>query len=88
MAEREQADKLAKAIDDLLRGLDPELDDAELRELFQVAKPRRQAALDAAHVGDKYESRIWQRLLTLLSKNVQEARSNGENADEDETTIK
>lgn len=84
MSERERAERLAKAIDDLLRGRDPELGDEELQELLQIARLRRQAALDAACLGDQYEAELWQRLEARIGRTLKKRGQSGDINNESE----
>lgn len=86
MSERERAERLARAIDDLLRGRDPELEDEELRELLQIARLRRQAAMDAARLGDQYEAELWQRLEARIGRALEKRGQSGDINNEREGT--
>src|SRR3990172_8830333 len=67
MKGQERANKLARAIDDLLQGCRPDkLDDEELEELLQIAGIRLEAASSAAHVGAQHEGMVWRQVLDRL----------------------
>ena len=55
MNEEEKAQKLSEAIDALLEGREPDLDDQELRELLGVARLRLRAGKALADVGLTYQ---------------------------------
>ncbi len=71
MNEEERADWLARAIDDLLRGVEepsppPGLDDEEILSLLRVARARLQQAQATAQSGLHHEAAVWQRVLERL----------------------
>ncbi|MEK7248716.1 MAG: hypothetical protein AAB092_09625, partial [Chloroflexota bacterium] len=69
MNERERADALARAIDELIRGAqtpEPRFDDEELRSLLRVAGARRQAAIETGRRSADHESAVWERLVARL----------------------
>lgn len=69
MNERERADALARAIDELIRGAqtpEPHFDDEEMRSLLRVAGVRRQAAIETGRRSADHESAVWQRLVARL----------------------
>jgi hypothetical protein len=68
MHDRDRADKLAKAIEEMVQGHMPEdLDDEELQQLLQIAKIRLDAARLAAEAGTEAQSAVLERLLARLS---------------------
>jgi hypothetical protein len=69
MNERERADALARAIDELIRGAqttEPHFDDEEMRSLVRVANARRQASIETGRRSADCESAVWQRLVSRL----------------------
>lgn len=73
MHERERAEWLARAIDDLIhngspRGAPKELDDQELEALMRVARTRLNAARSSAQAGLQYEGAVWREVLTRLEQ--------------------
>lgn len=69
MNERERAEALARAIDEMLRGAqtsEPRFDDEDLRSLIRVADARRQASIEAGRRSADYEGAVWQRLVARL----------------------
>ena len=66
MSQRERADKLAKAIDDLLAGREPEMEDEELAQLLQIARIRHEVGQDAATAGAPYQGIVWERLAARI----------------------
>ncbi len=67
MRDRERAEKLARAIEELVQGRSPgDVDDRELRELLQVAKIRLDAARSIAQTGAQYEGTLWQQVQDRL----------------------
>lgn len=76
MTEKERAEWLARAIDDLLRGTPPpetqEPTDEELHSLLRVAKARLDVSKRAVDAGADHEQAIWQKLVARV-----EARREG-----------
>jgi len=67
MKEEERAERLARAIDELLQGNSPgKLDDSDLSELLRVAKARMDAADMAGQVSVQHEGDVWKQLLRRL----------------------
>jgi hypothetical protein len=67
MRDQDRADKLAKAIEEMVQGRMPEdLDDEDLQELLQIAKIRLDAARLAAEAGSEAESAVLERLMARL----------------------
>lgn len=66
MDEQEKARRLGKAIDDLLRGQEPELDNQELCELLDIARLRRAAARAAGGLAENYRDFVWARVEARL----------------------
>lgn len=68
MKDKDRAEKLAKAIEEMVEGRTPEtLDDEELQELLQIAKIRLDAAQAAAQLGAATQSAMLERLIARLS---------------------
>jgi hypothetical protein len=79
MKERERADALARAIDELIRGAQspgPQVDDAELRSLLRVAGARREAGIESGRRSADHESAIWQRLVARVESSDDGAPNN------------
>ncbi|MFQ6019560.1 MAG: hypothetical protein ACE5KW_02270 [Dehalococcoidia bacterium] len=72
MSELERSHRLARAIDDLLQGKEPELDDEELTELLEIARLRYQAARNAAGMAQKYQDFVWARLEARIMRILDE----------------
>ena len=91
MNDKDRAEGLAKAIEEMAQGRAPEhLDDEELRELVQIAKIRLDAAEEAADVGREAQGSVLERLIARL--NLRRKREEGEpdspsDADEDTAQI-
>jgi len=67
MKEEERAERLARAIDELLQGNSPgQLDDSDLSELLRVAKARMDAADKAGQASVQHEGEVWEQLLRRL----------------------
>jgi len=66
MQEQKRATELARAIDEMLAGGDPKVDDTELEELLQIARMRRDAAREAAGQAAVYERQVWELLMKKL----------------------
>ena len=64
--EMEKAQRLAQAIDDLLKGNDPALDDAELAELLEVARLRHRLSLNWMRLAKRWEGDVWRRVLERI----------------------
>src|SRR4030042_5459355 len=58
MNEEDKAQKLSEAIDALLEGREPEVDDKELQELLSVARLRLRAGQAMADVGKTYQDTL------------------------------
>jgi hypothetical protein len=68
MDDRERADKLAKAIEEMVQGRVPEdVDDEELKELLKIARIRLDAARIGAEASEEGRDEVFQRLLARLS---------------------
>ncbi|TEU00317.1 MAG: hypothetical protein E3J29_01960 [Dehalococcoidia bacterium] len=77
MHDQDRADKLAKAIEEMVQGRMPEdLDDEELQELLQIAKIRLDVARLAAEAGSEAQSAVLERLIARL--NLLQKRDAGE----------
>lgn len=82
MDDRERADKLAKAIEEMVQGHVPEdVDDEELEELLKIAKIRLDAARMSAEASKEAQDEVFQRLIARLN-----LRHPGEEVDWPETT--
>src|SRR3989442_13705147 len=77
MNERERAERLARAIDDLLKGdhsmeaaerQPAGMEEDEVAALLRIAKTRLDQASAAAHTGIQYEGAIWQQVLHRLDR--------------------
>ncbi|KKM68639.1 hypothetical protein LCGC14_1458910 [marine sediment metagenome] len=67
MRDEDRADKLAKAIEEMVQGHTPEgLDDEELDELLQIAKIRFDAGQLAARAGAEAQPEVLKRLMARL----------------------
>ncbi len=67
MRDEDRADKLAKAIEEMVQGHMPEgLDDEELDELLQIAKIRLDAGQLAARAGAEAQAEVLKRLMDRL----------------------
>ena len=67
MHDQDRADKLAKAIEEMVQGRMPEdLDEEELQQLLQIAKIRLDAARLAADAGSEAQSSVLERLIARL----------------------
>ena len=69
MNERERAEALARAIDELIRGAqspEPEFHDEELRSLLRVAGARLQQSSQAILKAADHETEVWSRLVDRL----------------------
>ena len=70
MNERQRADQLARAIDELINGTPrpgpTRFDDQELQSLIQVAQARLGASKKAARAGADHQATVWQQLITRL----------------------
>lgn len=87
MNEKERAEWLARAIDDLLKGdrqSEPVgeplagLEAEELKALMRVARARLDKAREATHTGAQYEGAIWQQVLSRLDRHFGKASSSTE----------
>jgi len=68
MHDQDRADKLAKAIEEMVQGRMPkDLDDEELQQLLQIAKIRLDAARQAAEAGAEAQSTVLERLIARLN---------------------
>lgn len=68
MLDQDRADKLAKAIEEMVQGRMPkDLDDEELQQLLQIAKIRLDAARLAAEAGAEAQSTVLERLIARLN---------------------
>src|SRR5207245_2127974 len=84
MNERERAERLARAIDDLLEGdhsmeaADAQpagMEEDEVAALLRIAKTRLDQASAAAHAGIQYEGAIWQQVLHRLDRRSRTAHT-------------
>lgn len=76
MNDRERADWLARAIDDLVLGRGPSptpagMDPAETDALMRVARMRLDAGRDFAHRGLQYEGAVWQQVRSRLEQRAE-----------------
>ena len=77
MHDQDRADKLAKAIEEMVQGHMPkDLDDEDLQQLLQIAKIRLDAARLAAEAGAEAQSTVLERLIARL--NVLQKQGNSE----------
>ena len=68
MHDQDRANKLAKAIEEMVQGRTPEdLDDEELQQLLQIAKIRLDAARLAVEAGSEAQSSVLERLIARLN---------------------
>ena len=68
MHDQDRADKLAKAIEEMVQGHTPkDLDDEDLQQLLQIAKIRLDAAHLAAEAGAEAQSTVLERLIARLN---------------------
>ncbi len=68
MHDQDRADKLAKAIEEMVQGRMPkDLDDEDLQQLLQIAKIRLDAARQAAEAGAEAQSTALERLIARLN---------------------
>ena len=81
MNEEDKAQKLSEAIDALLEGREPDLDDQELRELLGVARLRLRAGKALADVGLTYQELLRRVLQSRMVS--RQMMTPGEEADED-----
>lgn len=69
MKERQRAERLAQAIEELIQGRLPgDLEDEELNELLVIARIRLDAARTAAQAGAEEEEAVWERILARISQ--------------------
>src|SRR4030067_339237 len=80
MNEEDKAQKLSDAIDALLEGREPDLDDQELQELLGVARLRLKAGKALADVGLTYQELLRR---VLQARMVSRQMTPDEGADED-----
>lgn len=67
MREYERAGQLARAVDALVQGRQPDpLDDYELQELLGIARIRLEAARSSAHAAAQHEAVVWREVLSRL----------------------
>jgi hypothetical protein len=70
MNERQRADQLARAIDELISGTPragpARYDDHELQSLIEVAQARLGASKNAAKTGADHETQVWEQLIARL----------------------
>ena len=67
MHNQDRADRLAKAIEEMVQGRMPEdIDDEELQQLLQIAKIRLDAANLAAEAGSEAQDTVLERLMARL----------------------
>lgn len=80
MREKERADKLTQAIEEIIQGrLPADLGDEELNDLLSIARIRLDAARTAAQVGAEEQEALWERIVTRISelKRHQSGEPNG-----------
>jgi hypothetical protein len=79
MNERQRADQLARAIDELINGTPrpgpASFDDQELQSLLHVAQARLAASKNAAKASADYEAAVWQQLIARLEGRPQPAQT-------------
>lgn len=68
MSEQAKAEQLAREVDKLIAGMEPQSDDPEIAQLLEVARVRRAQALRAAHRGSKHQEETWKLLLEQLRR--------------------
>lgn len=69
MTQGERAERLARAIEDLVQGRQPpRLDDDELEELLQIARIRLDVGQTSARAGAHQERGIWEQVVSELEK--------------------
>lgn len=77
----ERADRLAKAIEQMVQGEVPEnLDDEELHELLQIARIRLDAARLAAERGNEAQASVLERVIARLELRKQSQNGDGRGA--------
>ncbi len=78
MNERERAEQLARAIDELIHGTPrpgpAHFDDHELQSLVQVAQARLRAGKSVAGAGSDHEAAVWEQLIARLEGRPKPAR--------------
>jgi hypothetical protein len=79
MTDEERAERLARAIDDLIQSIEsPDtshgLDDEELDALLRVAQDRLEAGRARQDKGERYESEVWERLQDRLTAQTRPTR--------------
>jgi hypothetical protein len=79
MNERQRADQLARAIDELINGTPrpgrASFDDQELQSLLHIAQARLGASKNAANASADYEAAVWQQLIARLEGRPQPAQT-------------
>ena len=68
MKEQERADMLSQSIDSLIQGQEVDLKDEELSELLELAKLRKEAAMQARQTGALHQDSAWQKIQSRLAK--------------------
>ncbi|MBI1885872.1 MAG: hypothetical protein HYS09_06125 [Chloroflexi bacterium] len=82
MNEEERADRLVRALDDLIEGREPDVaDDAELAALLRIARIRRQAAMQAAAASAAHEQEVWELVVAKLQRRLRERDKEDEGND-------
>jgi hypothetical protein len=80
MNERQRADQLARAIDELINGTPrpgpARFDDHELQSLIQVAQARLTTGKNVASAGTDHEATVWARLIARLEGRPQPSQTN------------
>ncbi len=80
MNERQRADQLTRAIEELINGTPrprpARFDDQELQSLIHVAQARLGASKKAASTGAAHESAVWQQLIARLDGRPQPSKAN------------
>jgi hypothetical protein len=89
MNERERAEQLARAIDELIHGTPrprpTHFDDHELQSLVQVAQARLSAGKSVASAGADHEAAVWEQLIARLEGRPRPARPKaGDDIDADD----
>jgi len=79
MNERERADYLARAIDELIQGPatpEPHFDDEELRSLLRVARARLKSGTVSGRNAANHEATVWERVVMRLERQEDGADTN------------
>jgi len=80
MNERQRADQLARAIDELISGAPrpkpDRFDDQELQSLLHIAQARLEPSKNAASASADHEAAVWQQLIARLEGRPQPSQAN------------